>query len=224
MDEGKYRLIAGERRLRASLMAGRTAIPAIIKNIPDEKILQVQIVENLQRRGISTMDEIRGIIRLRDEEGMTNEEIGKAIGKSLSHVHCQILISKAEPVVLEAIEKGQITRQVALKIAALDSPDKQTKAAAALRRDKKAWLIKAHEAEHWIANNFGASAKKAKFGGWNGKNKTERGQYAADWKHYLLKFSADQFTDFQKIVRGRKDFASWSNAVEKVMVSAKNDN
>lgn len=222
MPDGKYRLICGERRYRASLLAGKSDIPAIIKDIPDEKILQTQIIENLQRKGVSAMDDIRGIVSLRDDEGMTPEEIAKAVGKSLSHVTAQLLISKAEPEVLDALGKNQITRGVALKIAALTSPDSQTKAAAALKRDKKAYLVKAHEADLWIASNFGAEPKRAKFGGRNQENKSEVGKYAADWKYYLLRFSPEQFLVFQRIVRRQKQFTVWASAVEKVMVSSEN--
>lgn len=222
MPDGKYRLICGERRYRASLLAGKVDIPAVVRDIPDEKILQFQVVENLQRRNISPMDEIRSIMRLRDVEGMTVEEITKAIGKAQSHVSKQILISKGIAGLHNALEKNQITQKVASLIAGLDSPEKQTKAVAALRRENKAFVVKAIDAENWIKNNLGAQVKRQKFAGYNGNGGIEVGMFAADWKYYLLKFSPEQFAEFQNEVKGRKDFSAWANAVEKVMVSSEN--
>lgn len=217
LENGRYRLICGERRYRASLLARKADIPAHIKDIPDNKILQTQIVENLQRRALSTMDEVRAIVRLRDEEDMSNVEIAKAIGKALSHVDAQIRISKAQPEVHEAIEKNQITRQVGLIISGLDSPDKQQRAVAALKRDKVAHLIKAKDAEDWINRTFGAQPKKRSPNGGSGQNKPLLGRFASDWKYYLIRFSAEQFEKFQTIVKSQTETTVWAGAVETIM-------
>jgi len=215
---GKYRLICVERRYRASLLAGKPDIRAEVRDIPDNKILQFQIVENLQRRGLSTMVEIRAICRLREEESMTETEIARAIGKHLSHVAAQVKISKAVPEVHRAIEQRQVSRQVGLLISALDPPEKQIKAVAALKRENIVHQVKAKEAEKWISRNFGAQRKNNY--GRNGQTKLPQGKFVSDWKYYLIRFSPEQFESFQAKVRSQTETEVWANAVESVMNEA----
>lgn len=217
LENGKYRLICGERRFRASQLAGLVTIPARVMDIPENKILQFQIVENLQRKNITPMDEIRAIVRLRNDEGMTDDEISKAIGKHKSHIAAQFRIAKAVQEVHDALEQNQITRAVALIIAGLDTSEKQLQAVAALKRERVAWLIKADQAEKWISQTFGVQKKRQAFGGHNQQNKPVAGRFASDWKYYLLRFSAEQFLEWQEIVGQRNDFESWATAVEEVM-------
>lgn len=213
-DNGKFRLICGERRYRASLLACKSEIPARVMDIPEDKILQFQVVENLQRDNVSTMDEVRAIVKMVKELGMTEAEISKAIGKSSSHIFNQIAISKSAPEVQEALEKNQIYRQVAIVIARLDA-DKQVIAVNALKRDNPAFMVKAKEAEAWINSKFGVQAKKQSTGRFTPKN-TES-CFQSDWKYYLVRFSDSQFEQWQKIVNSRIEFEVWSEAVETVM-------
>lgn len=221
IEDGKYRLIAGERRFRASLLAGKSDIPARIVDIPDSKILQFQIVENLQRKNINTMDEIEAIVRLREEEGLTNEEIAKAIGKSFSHVSVQFRIADAAPEIHQALRKNQILRQVGVLISSIQNKDHQVEAVNALKRDHVAFLVKAKEAEIWINNRFGVAPKKQPVGRFTPK--LMQGRFASDWKFYLLRFSPEQFEEWKQIVGNRTEFTVWTQAVEKVMVSAQGD-
>lgn len=216
-ENGKYRLICGERRFRASLLAGKPDIPARLMNIPEHKILQFQIVENLQRRNVSTMDEIRSIIRLRDEEGMTEDEISKAIGKAKSHVAAQFRISRAAREVHEALDKNQIVRAVGLIISALDSYEKQITAVNALKRDNPAYLVKAKDAENWINNHFGVAPKGQPKGRFTPKPQTSAGRFASDWKYYFLRFSPEQFDKWKTVVKNQTDIQIWIEAVESVM-------
>ena len=210
---GKYRLICGERRLRASFIAKRTDIPARVVDIPEDEILVFQIVENLQRKNVSPMDEIRAIIRLIDENSMSQAEVARAIGKHLSHVAAQLKISRCEPEVCDALENNYITRSVALTIAALDSPDKQLAAVSALRRENPAFLIKKADADNWIKKTFSVQPKKTRFAG----SPPSRGRFAADWKYYLVRFSADQFERWKDHVAARTETQVFADAVEAVM-------
>ena len=222
-ENGKYRLICGERRYRASLLAGTSDIPARVMNIPDHKILQFQIVENLQRRNVSTMDEVRAIVRLRDEEGMTDVEISKAIGKAKSHVAAQFRISRAAPEVHDALERNLIYRAVGLLISALDTPEKQIVAVNALKRDNPAFMVKAKEAENWINNHFGVAPKAQPKGRFTPKPQTNGGgRFASDWKYYFVRFSPEQFEKFKEIVRSRTEIQVWIEAVEEVMLENNN--
>ena len=161
------------------------------------------------------MEEVRAMVRLRDEESMTHQEIAKAVGKALSHVEKQFSISRAAPEVHDALAKNQITRQVALLISGLDSQEKQTKTVNALRRERVEYLVKAKDAENWINANLGAQAKKRRFG----HSKPSAGRFASDWKYYLVRFSAEQFEKFQTIVQKTPDIPIWAEAVEAVMNS-----
>ena len=95
----QYELIAGERRWRASQMAGLTEIPVVIKTISDETALAMGLIENLQRENLNPIEEAQGLKRLADEFGLTHETIAKAVGKSRSAISNSLrLLSLPEPV------------------------------------------------------------------------------------------------------------------------------
>lgn len=95
----QYELIAGERRWRASQLAGLTEIPVVIKTISDETALAMGLIENLQRENLNPIEEAQGLKRLADEFGLTHETIAKAVGKSRSAISNSLrLLSLPEPV------------------------------------------------------------------------------------------------------------------------------
>ncbi|MDO5059635.1 MAG: ParB/RepB/Spo0J family partition protein, partial [Neisseria sp.] len=94
-----YELIAGERRWRASQLAGLTEIPVVIKSISDEAALAMGLIENLQRENLNPIEEARGLKRLADEFSLTHETIAKAVGKSRSAISNSLrLLGLPEPV------------------------------------------------------------------------------------------------------------------------------
>lgn len=95
----QYELIAGERRWRASQLAGLTEIPVVIKSISDETALAMGLIENLQRENLNPIEEARGLKRLADEFSLTHETIAKAVGKSRSAISNSLrLLGLPEPV------------------------------------------------------------------------------------------------------------------------------
>ncbi|MDR0968788.1 MAG: ParB/RepB/Spo0J family partition protein [Holosporaceae bacterium] len=86
LGDGEYQLIAGERRLRASKVAGMTEIPAIIVEMSKEDQLEVAILENIQREDLNPLEEAEAYKRLVDEFGRTQEELSEILGKSRSHI------------------------------------------------------------------------------------------------------------------------------------------
>jgi ParB family chromosome partitioning protein len=86
VDEGNYQLVAGERRLRASKMAGLEQIPAIVMEIGENDQLEIAILENIQREDLNPMDEAEAYRRLIDEFHHTQEQLSDILGKSRSHV------------------------------------------------------------------------------------------------------------------------------------------
>lgn len=85
-ENNRYSIIAGERRFRAAKIAGLDVIPAIINDSSPEKILELALVENIQREDLNVMEEAEGYARLMDEFGYTQEQVANIIGKSRSHI------------------------------------------------------------------------------------------------------------------------------------------
>ena len=84
--ENGYELIAGERRLRASKLAGLTEVPVIVKEMSDKEVLEVALVENLLRENLSAIEEAEGLQRLMNEFSHTQEALSQIVGKSRSHI------------------------------------------------------------------------------------------------------------------------------------------
>ena len=95
----QYELIAGERRWRASQLAGLAEIPVVIKSIGDEAALAMGLIENIQREHLNPIEEAQGLKRLVDEFGLTHETVAKAVGRSRSAVSNSLrLLALPEPV------------------------------------------------------------------------------------------------------------------------------
>ena len=80
--EGRYELIAGERRWRATQMAGLDSLPAIIRDVPDEAAIAMALIENIQRENLNPIEEAFALQRLQDEFGLTQAQVAEAVGKS----------------------------------------------------------------------------------------------------------------------------------------------
>ncbi len=107
--ETRYELIAGERRLRASKLAGLKQVPVIIRDGDDSKMkLELAIIENLQREDLNPVDRARAFMRLIDEFKFTHAEVGKKMGKSREYVSNSLRILQMPQEILEALQAGQI--------------------------------------------------------------------------------------------------------------------
>ena len=127
--EGYYSIIAGERRWRAPKIAGLSEIPAIIRD-DDEKVnSEISLIENMQREDLNPYEKAVGIKTLMDKYDMTQEEIGKKIGKSRSTIANTIRILNLEPRVLEMAKEGKITEGHCKALLAITDPEKQYLAA-----------------------------------------------------------------------------------------------
>ena len=123
--EGYYSIIAGERRWRASKIAGLSEIPAIIRE-DDEKVnSEISLIENMQREDLNPYEKAVGIKTLMDKYDMTQEEIGKKIGKSRSTIANTIRILNLEPRVLEMAKEGKITDGHCKALLSITDPEKQ---------------------------------------------------------------------------------------------------
>lgn len=212
-EDGKYHLIAGERRVRASLIAGLVVIPAVVREESDQnKILQWQITENLQREGLNYMEEARAIIRLRDEASLDMTEICKMLGKSDAYIYNQIQLCAMPESVQSACDKEFLTKSVAWLICRLKNSEDQIKACSDLAREAKDKRISYSTARKYLAENFGEN--RITVPKRNYTQKTKGNDYQANWKKYLLQFDADNWEAFKGILRGRTATQDWAEAVD----------
>jgi ParB family chromosome partitioning protein len=99
LDDGRYEVIAGERRMRAARLAGLGEVPVLVKHVPDESAAVMSLIENIQREDLSPLEEAQGLRRLTDEFGLTHEQAAQAVGRSRSAASNLLrLLNLAEPV------------------------------------------------------------------------------------------------------------------------------
>lgn len=120
----KYELIAGERRTKASALAGLTTIPAIIKNMDDRESAKVSLLENLQRRNLTPIEEARTYKRILELDNMTQEDLAKTMGKSQPMVANKLRLLALPEEVQDALLKNQISERHARSL--LNVKDKPT--------------------------------------------------------------------------------------------------
>ena len=106
-----YELIAGERRLRAGMMAGLTEIPCIIMNMDDRESGMTALVENLQRQDLDFIEEAKGISYLLEQWSMSQEQVARLLGKSQSAVANKLRLLRHSTQVLEAIRRAELTER-----------------------------------------------------------------------------------------------------------------
>ena len=124
----KYEVIAGERRLRASIKAGLKTIPCLVDQKKDQDVLESALIENLQREDLNAVEEARGYDRLKREFGLTQDEVATSTGKARSTIANSIRLLSLPAKVLDLLSSGQIEKGHAKLLASLDS--KEAEAAA----------------------------------------------------------------------------------------------
>ena len=108
-EEGKFEIIAGERRWLAAQKAGLNEVPVVILNIDDQKSLEIAIVENVQRQDLNVIEEARGYQRLVKEFGYDHEKISKFMAKSRSHISNTLRLLSLPQDIIGLIEEGKLT-------------------------------------------------------------------------------------------------------------------
>lgn len=121
----KYEIIAGERRYKASTMAGLTKIPAIVKNLDDKESSKVALIENLQRRDLTPIEEARTYQKILDLDEMTQEELAKTMGKSQSAVSNKLRLLSLPDEIQEALLKEEISERHARSLLNVDDKNIQ---------------------------------------------------------------------------------------------------
>ena len=129
LPDGGYQLVAGERRWRAAIKAGLKEIPVVIRDYSDKEILELSLIENIQRENLNPIEEAQAFRRLMDEFGMGQEEMAKRVSKSRSAVANSLRLLKLESEVQKMLVDGLLSMGHARALLPLEKPEEQAAAA-----------------------------------------------------------------------------------------------
>lgn len=125
LPDGGYQLVAGERRWRASRMAGLFEVPVIIREMSDSEMMQISMIENLQRENLNPVEEALGYKTLQDDYGLTQDEISRSVGKSRPVVANALRLLNLQEPVLALLKDGKISAGHARALLGIDDPEQQ---------------------------------------------------------------------------------------------------
>ena len=144
MTEGRYQLIAGERRWRASRIAGYVTIPALVEDIDDDTALEISIIENLQREDISPLDEAAMYDRMIRDHGYSIRRLADKLGKDKGYLENRLRLADAPPEVRELVSLRKDTLSHAYELMKVEDPRKRRKLAEQVARNELS-LVKLRE-------------------------------------------------------------------------------
>jgi ParB family chromosome partitioning protein len=127
MGDGTYQIIAGERRWRASQIAGLATIPAYIRTADDENVMEMALIENIQREDLNSIEIALSYQHLMEQYGMTQERLSERVGKNRATIANYLRLLKLPAQVQVALEKKEIDMGHARALLALNDPQKQLK-------------------------------------------------------------------------------------------------
>ena len=152
--EVTHEIVSGERRYRASLQAKQASIPAMIRALTDTEVLEIQLIENLQRDDLTELEEADGYQQLIDATGISKQDLGDKIGKSRRYVYGRLQLLDCGPEAQQALRTGQIDASRALLIARI--PDTPLQAKAVTEACKKTYTgepMTLRQFEQWLRQN-----------------------------------------------------------------------
>ncbi|NLZ25331.1 MAG: ParB/RepB/Spo0J family partition protein [Clostridiales bacterium] len=120
---GRYKIIAGERRFRASLIAGLKKVPVIIKDLSEQEIKEISLIENLQREDLNAIEAAEGIKELMEIHSLTQEEVAKRLGKSRPYIANTLRLLTLPDEVLEMVKRGELTPGHARALITIEDKD-----------------------------------------------------------------------------------------------------
>lgn len=142
---GTYELVAGERRLRAAIMAGRDTVPVVVRNdVDDRESLKLALLENVQREDLNPMEEAHGYARLLDEFGMSQQDLAERLGKSRSAIANTLRLVSLPAELQTKIEKGELSAGHARALLTAGSLEEQIEIARLVREQG----LNVRETEH----------------------------------------------------------------------------
>lgn len=125
LSEGKFELIAGERRLRAAKLAGLTTVPVLLRSAGNQSSLEIAIIENIQREDINALEQAKAYRRLMDEFDLTQDAVAVKVGKSRTGVANTVRLLRLPTRVQEGLQEGRISEGHARALLSFDNPDQQ---------------------------------------------------------------------------------------------------
>ena len=143
ISDTRYEIIAGERRWRATQLAGLHTVPALIKPVPDEAAIAMALIENIQRENLNPMEEAVALQRLQQEFELTQQEVAQAVGKSRSTVANLLRLMSLQDEVRTLLERGDLEMGHARALLALEG---QVQVSAARTVVSKAMSVREAEA------------------------------------------------------------------------------
>lgn len=153
-----YELIAGERRLRAAKLAGLTRVPAISVDFTDEEMMEISILENVQRENLNPIEEAAAYESLIKRLGYTQEKLAERVGKSREYCANMLRLLRLPQPVQEMVTEKQLTMGHVRPLLALEDEDEMFEAAEKIRKEK----MSVREVERYIKELTGGDAKKQK--------------------------------------------------------------
>lgn len=125
LENGNYRIIAGERRYRACRMAGLDTIPVIIKEISDKEVMELALIENLQRENLNPVEEALGYKELMESYDLTQDEVSKSVNKSRSAVANMLRLLNLPDEIIKMLKDSKLTAGHARAIVAVEDEKRQ---------------------------------------------------------------------------------------------------
>lgn len=156
LGDGKYELVAGERRWRAAQRAGLHRVPAVIREVPDEKLLELALIENLQREDLNPIEEAEGYQLLLDDLGLTQQEVASRVGKQRTSVTNALRLLGLPRKVQEDLRAGRLGAGHGKAIAGLASAADQTSLAERTVREG----LSVRQVEAIVARMSGSKSSK----------------------------------------------------------------
>lgn len=129
LPDGGYQLVAGERRWRACRMAGVSEVPVVIRELTDSQVMELALIENLQREDLSVVEEAEGYKMLMDNYNFTQDEISKSVGKSRPSITNTLRILKLPEEIISLLKQDKITAGHARALLSFDSEEDMVKTA-----------------------------------------------------------------------------------------------
>ncbi len=149
--KNRFQIIAGERRWRASKIAGLSAIPAYIRTIDDENVMEMALVENIQREDLNSIEIALAYQHLLEGDGMTQEKVSERVGKSRTAIANYLRLLKLPAQIQMALQKKEIDMGHARALLAIDSPSTQIKLFKDIQRNSYS-VRKVEEIVHKLKN------------------------------------------------------------------------
>ena len=156
--DGTYTLIAGERRLRASQIAGLSTVPVVTRQADDRELLELALIENIQREDLSPLEAAEAYKSLEENFNLTHEEISKRVGKNRASVTNTMRLLKLPGEVQKALLEKKITEGHARVLLSLPTPQAQINAMNHIIKNE----LNVRQTEEYIRNLLGESNKKTK--------------------------------------------------------------